>query len=71
LAGKDVRYQVTFSMVELYMEEAFDLLTPIKSKALRVREKPTEGKFFVENLSHIPVASYAEVCGVAEAGVFD
>ena len=41
------------------MEEVKDLLG--SSKALRVRENPAAGRFFVDGLSKAPVTSYSRL----------
>lgn len=56
------RYEVTFSMLEIYNEQVRDLLSKDNPKGgLQVRQNPTLGMFYVENLKKVPVGSYAEI----------
>uniref|UniRef100_A0AC35FQ69 Kinesin-like protein unc-104 n=1 Tax=Panagrolaimus sp. PS1159 TaxID=55785 RepID=A0AC35FQ69_9BILA len=60
--SKDVEFQVSISMLEIYCERVRDLLS---SKAppkggLKVREHPKQG-FYVEDLTTTPVNSYKEI----------
>ena len=56
------RYEVTFSMLEIYNEQVRDLLSKDNPKGgLQVRQNPKLGMFYVENLKKVPVGSYAEI----------
>ncbi|CAD5124283.1 DgyrCDS12576 [Dimorphilus gyrociliatus] len=62
--AKDSEYQVVFSMIEIYNEQARDLLNPASFKVkggLKVRENPTKGLFFVDGLKELPVNSYQSI----------
>ncbi|PVD20791.1 hypothetical protein C0Q70_18952 [Pomacea canaliculata] len=60
--GGSTRYEVTFSMLEIYNEQVRDLLSKDNPKGgLQVRQNPTLGMFYVENLKKVPVGSYAEI----------
>lgn len=68
---KNIKHQVTFSMLEIYMEQVTDLCAKSdKSKkgGLKVRQNPKLGRFFVEGLSKTPVASFAEINQKMEEG---
>ncbi|KAK7114935.1 hypothetical protein V1264_000908 [Littorina saxatilis] len=57
-----VRYEVTFSMLEIYNEQVRDLLSKDNPKGgLQVRQNPKLGMFYVENLKKVPVGSYTEI----------
>ena len=56
----NIKFQVTFSMIEIYMEAVADLLTD-GNKKLKVRQNPKEGGFFVDGVLKIPVSSYEEI----------
>jgi len=59
----NVKYQVTFSMLEVYMEQVTDLLSnaPRRKGGMKIRENTKKGLFYVENLSKVPVGSYDEI----------
>ena len=62
------RYEVTFSMLEIYNEQVRDLLTKEHPKGgLPVRQTPTSS-FFVQGLKHVPVGSYLEISKRMEQG---
>ena len=50
-SDKDIQFEVTFSMIEIYSEQVRDLLNPIaNAKGLSVHERPGKGfhsKFFL------------------------
>lgn len=58
-----VRFQVTFSMLEIYSEQVRDLLVKDQNVkgGLQVRENQKQGRFFVQGLKRVPVASYEEI----------
>eukprot|EP01137_Pigoraptor_chileana_P032728 Opistho-2@22588 len=59
--GTPTQFQVTFSMLEIYNEQVRDLLQPkVEKGGMKVRENPKKG-FYVENLTIVPVNSYAEI----------
>ncbi|BFZ12722.1 hypothetical protein BsWGS_15761 [Bradybaena similaris] len=63
-ANKDPnkRFQVTFSMLEIYNEQVRDLLSKDSLKGgLPVRQNPKLGMFYVQDLKKVPVGSYAEI----------
>ena len=67
--GSSVRYQVSFSMLEIYNEQVRDLLSKEVAKGgLPVRQNPALGRFFVQGLIHVPVASYDEIARKMEQG---
>ncbi|KAI0215596.1 Kinesin-related protein 1 [Lamellibrachia satsuma] len=55
-------YEVTFSMLEIYNEQARDLLNKKKTPhgGLRVKESPERG-FYVEGLTIVPVGTYSDI----------
>ncbi|KAK2149668.1 hypothetical protein LSH36_442g01044 [Paralvinella palmiformis] len=56
------RFEVTFSMMEIYNEQVRDLLSKDKPKGgLQVRQNPKKGQFYVQGLKAIPVGSYKEI----------
>ncbi|XP_069112007.1 kinesin-like protein KIF28 isoform X3 [Argopecten irradians] len=56
------RFEVTFSMLEIYNEQVRDLLSRENPKGgLQVRQNPKLGLFYVENLKKVPVGSYVEI----------
>ena len=66
-----IKYQVTFSMLEIYMEAVDDLLVSAKEKkkgGLKVRQNPKLGSFYVDGLSKAPVASYDEISALMDKG---
>jgi hypothetical protein len=54
----NVKFQVTFSMLEVYMEQVTDLLStaPRRKGGMKVREDTKKGLFYVENLSKVCAA---------------
>ncbi|CAH1783605.1 unnamed protein product [Owenia fusiformis] len=60
--NKDIEYQVTFSMLEIYNEKVKDLLSKKKapSTGLQIRQSPQKG-FYVVDLSEVPVGSFEDV----------
>ncbi|XP_041375232.1 LOW QUALITY PROTEIN: kinesin-like protein KIF28P [Gigantopelta aegis] len=63
------RFEVTFSMLEIYNEQVRDLLTKDNPKGgLQVRQNPKLGMFYVENLKKVPVGSYEEIEKRTEQG---
>mmetsp|Transcript_27741 Transcript_27741/g.72831 ORF Transcript_27741/g.72831 Transcript_27741/m.72831 type:complete len:1000 (-) Transcript_27741:1314-4313(-) len=64
----NVKYQVTLSMLEIYMEQVTDLLAK-RSDRLKVRQDPKKGRFFVAGLSNHPVSSYEEIEKKMDDGV--
>eukprot|EP00038_Savillea_parva_P019805 m.28932 g.28932 ORF g.28932 m.28932 type:complete len:991 (+) comp4561_c0_seq1:121-3093(+) len=63
-----IKFQVTLSMLEIYMEQVTDLLSK-KSDRLKVRQDPKKGRFFVAGLSSHPVSSYEEIEKKMDDGV--
>ncbi|XP_060063153.1 kinesin-like protein KIF28 [Ylistrum balloti] len=56
------RFEVTFSMLEIYNEQVRDLLSRENPKGgLQVRQNPKLGLFYVEGLKKVPVGSYVEI----------
>ncbi|XP_072169328.1 kinesin-like protein KIF28P [Diadema setosum] len=56
------KYEVTFSMLEIYNEQVRDLLQKNNPKGgLQVRQNPKEGLFYVQNLKKVAVGSYKEI----------
>ncbi|CAI9737687.1 KIF28P isoform X5 [Octopus vulgaris] len=66
---KDLRYEVSFSMMEIYNEQVRDLLKRDCPKGgLQVRQHPKLGMFYVEDLQKVPVRSYLEIQKRMEQG---
>jgi len=58
----DVKFEVTFSMLEIYNEQVRDLLTKDNPKGgLKVRQNPKQRLFYVEKLKKVAVGSYKEI----------
>lgn len=58
----ETKYQVSFSMLEIYNEQVRDLLVKSNPKGgLQVRQNPKEGSFFVQNLKRVAVVDYADI----------
>ena len=56
------KFEVTFSMLEIYNEQVRDLLTRDNPKGgLQVRQNPKLGLFYVEKLRKVAVGSYHEI----------
>ena len=56
------KFEVTFSMLEIYNEQVRDLLTRDNPKGgLQVRQNPKLGLFYVEKLKKVAVGSYNEI----------
>lgn len=69
--GGNTRYQVKFSMLEIYNEKVRDLLQPPAQNqkgGLRVRENPKSKKFEVVGLKLVDVKSYGEIDHQMELG---
>jgi len=65
----NMKYEVTFSMLEIYNEQVRDLLTKDNPKGgLQVRQNPKEGSFYVQNLKKVAVGSYIEIEKRTEEG---
>ena len=65
----ETKYQVTFSMLEIYNELVHDLLTKVNPKGgLAVRQNPKIGAFYVEGLKCVAVGSYKEIEQRTEEG---
>lgn len=61
-ADSSIRFEVTFSMLEIYNEQVRDLLSKDNPKGgLQVRQNPKLGLFYVENLKRVPVGSYSDI----------
>ncbi|XP_033626333.1 kinesin-like protein KIF28P isoform X2 [Asterias rubens] len=64
-----VKYEVTFSMLEIYNEQVRDLLQKVNPKGgLAVRQNPKEGLFYVQALKKVAVGSYREIESRIEEG---
>ncbi|XP_070576240.1 kinesin-like protein KIF28 isoform X2 [Ptychodera flava] len=60
--NSDVKYQITFSMLEIYNEQVRDLLQKNNPKGgLQVRQNPKLGLFYVQDLKKVAVGSYQEI----------
>ncbi|KAK0041455.1 kinesin-like protein KIF28P [Biomphalaria pfeifferi] len=56
------RFEITFSMLEIYNEQVRDLLAKDNPKGgLQVRQNPKLGMFYVQDSKKVPVGSYAEI----------
>eukprot|EP00051_Salpingoeca_urceolata_P018835 m.267969 g.267969 ORF g.267969 m.267969 type:complete len:1177 (+) comp19290_c0_seq13:198-3728(+) len=63
------RFQVTFSMLEIYNERVRDLLVANPPPSgLQVRQRGRGGAFFAVGLTRVPVASYDEINRRMEQG---
>ncbi|GAB1601978.1 hypothetical protein Ahia01_000476400 [Argonauta hians] len=63
------RFEVSFSMMEIYNEQVRDLLKRDSPKGgLQVRQHPKLGLFYVEDLQKVPVRSYEEIQKRMEQG---
>nr|XP_054748335.1 kinesin-like protein KIF28 isoform X2 [Lytechinus pictus] len=61
-SSTETKYEVTFSMLEIYNEQVRDLLQKNNPKGgLAVRQNPKEGLFYVQNLKKAAVGSYKEI----------
>jgi len=59
--NKDIKFELKFSMLEIYKENLYDLLNPdTKSQDLKIKEHKTKG-IYVENLSEIYISSQEEL----------
>ncbi|XP_031552052.1 kinesin-like protein KIF28P [Actinia tenebrosa] len=57
-----VKFQVTFSMLEIYNEQVRDLLSKDNPKGgLQIRQNPKENSFYVQGLKKVAVGSYKEI----------
>ena len=64
------RFEVTFSMLEIYNEQVRDLLTKNNPKGgLPIRQNPKLGIFYVQDLKKVPVGSYKEIEMRIEQGI--
>lgn len=66
----EVKYQVNFSMLEIYNEKVQDLLIPIGKRTqggLKIREHKVHG-VFVQDLSKHQVSSYSMIESLTEIG---
>ena len=58
--NKDTKFELKFSMLEIYMENIYDLLNPdMRSSELKIKEHSVKG-IYVENLSEIYISSQEE-----------
>ncbi|XP_075451122.1 kinesin-like protein KIF28 [Ascaphus truei] len=65
---KSRRYQVTFSMLEIYNEQVTDLLSKTKKPGgLKLREDQHQG-FYVDGLKLVPCESYTQIERLMEQG---
>lgn len=65
----ETKYQVTFSMLEIYNEQVRDLLRKDNPKGgLPVRQDPRKGAFYVQGLKYVAVGSYKEIEKRTEEG---
>lgn len=63
------KFEVTFSMLEIYNEQVNDLLAKkTQSGGLQIRQHPSQGFFYAQDLSKIPVGSYKEIEREIEKG---
>lgn len=53
---------MTFSMLEIYNEQVNDLLSKdVHRGGLQVRQHPSQGYFYAQDLKRVPVGSYLEI----------
>jgi len=58
--NKEIRFELKFSMLEIYQEQLYDLLNPdTKSQDLKIKEHSKKG-IYVENLSEVYISSQEE-----------
>lgn len=58
--NRDIKFELKFSMLEIYQEQLFDLLNPdLKSSDLKIKEHRKKG-IYVENLSEVYISSEEE-----------
>ncbi|CAF3137222.1 unnamed protein product [Rotaria sp. Silwood2] len=58
----NIRFEVTLSMMEIYNEQVFDLLTKRFPKGgLTVRQHPISSYFYPQDLRVVPVATYNDI----------
>jgi len=63
------RYEVMFSMLEIYNEQVRDLLSKDHPKGgLPIRQDPGAGSFYVQGLKQVPVGSFLEISKRMEQG---
>ncbi|KAJ8041556.1 Kinesin-like protein KIF28P [Holothuria leucospilota] len=63
------KYEVSFSMLEIYNEQVRDLLQKTNPKGgLPVRQNPKLGLFYCQGLKNVPVGSYKEIEGKIDEG---
>ena len=63
------KFEVTFSMLEIYNEQVNDLLSKDSPKGgLQIRQNLSMGTFYAQGLKRVPVASYAEIESRIEEG---
>ncbi|XP_071824596.1 kinesin-like protein KIF28 isoform X3 [Apostichopus japonicus] len=63
------KYEVSFSMLEIYNEQVRDLLQKNNPKGgLPVRQNPKLGLFYCQGLKNVPVGSYKEIEGKIDEG---
>ena len=63
------RFEVSFSMLEIYNEQVRDLLSKENPKGgLPVRQNPKQGYFYVQGLKQVAVGSYKEIENRMEQG---
>ena len=56
------KFEVLFSMLEIYNEQVNDLLSKTNEKGgLQVRQHPSQGYFYPQGLKQVPVGSYKEI----------
>ncbi|GAB1603468.1 hypothetical protein Ahia01_000628100 [Argonauta hians] len=60
-------FQVICSMLELYNEKIWDLLSPRKSESLKICLHPSHG-FYVKNLQQIPVKNFEKIKELMDVG---
>ena len=63
------KFEVTFSMLEIYNEQVNDLLSKSMNKGgLQIRQHPSQGYFYAQDLKKIPVGSYKEIDHLMDEG---
>jgi len=63
------KFEVTFSMLEIYNEQVNDLLAKKNLPGgLQVRQHPSQGFFYAQDLLKVPVGSYKEIEQEIERG---
>ena len=53
--GEKVQYSLTSTLLEIYNEQVYDLMVPLSTRCLTVRERK-DNSVYVEGLLHVPIS---------------